>query len=163
MPFLGSALEIARGWAMTYTKRTELPRVWDRVRPAVITGVGLCLVNWGMDIAMDRLGTNASKTIVNDVVIGVLGALAVYFFLTASRGKHDFESAKERIILIRDLNRRIREALVAVATSALSEERMARLQGIDEATDRIDDILTDLVSHPKSVEPRHAVRLTKNL
>ena len=37
-----------------------------------------------------------------------------------------------------------------VATSALSEERMARLQGIDEATDRIDDMLTDLISHPKS-------------
>ena len=94
----------------------------------------------GIDFLIDRLGTTASKTIVSDVVIGILGALAVYFFLSASRGRQDFESAKERIILIRELNRRIREALGAVATSALSEERMARLQGIDEATDRIDDI-----------------------
>ena len=147
---------------MTYTKRTELPRVRDRVRPAVITGIGLCLVSWAMDFLMDRLGTNASKTIVNDVVIGALGAFAVYFFLSASHGRHDFESAKERIILIRELNRRIREALGAVAASALSEERMARLQGIDEATDRIDDILTDLVSHPKYQHPRHPVRLSKN-
>jgi hypothetical protein len=44
-----------------------------------------------------------------------------------------------------------------VATSALSEERMARLQGIDEATDRIDDMLTDLISHPKSRDARHAL------
>jgi hypothetical protein len=161
-PFPGSALENARGWAMTYTKKTERPRVWDLARPAVITGIGLCLANYGMDFLMDRLGTNSSKTIVNDVVIGVLGALAVYFFLSASRGRHDFESAKERIILIRELNRRIREALGAVTTSALSEERMARLQGIDEATDRIDDILTDLVSHPRPKDARHPVRLSKN-
>ena len=44
-----------------------------------------------------------------------------------------------------------------VATSALSEERMARLQGIDEATDRIDDMLTDLISHPKPTDARHAL------
>lgn len=162
LPFPGSALEIPRGWAMTYTKTTERPRVWDRLRPAVITGVGLCLASWGMDFLIDRLGTTASKTMVSDVVIGILGALAVYFFLSASHGRHDFESAKERIILIRELNRRTREALSAVATSALSEERMARLQGIDEATDRIDDILTDLVSHPRSPGPRHPVRLSKN-
>src|SRR5260370_12727691 len=107
-----------------------------------------------MDLVMDRLGTNSSKTIVNDLAIGVLGAVAVYFLLAASRERDDFESAKERIILIRELNRRIREALVSVATSALSEERMARLQGIDEATDRIDDILTDLVSQAKSKNAR---------
>ena len=44
-----------------------------------------------------------------------------------------------------------------VVTSAWSEERMARLQGIDEATDRIDDMLTDLISQPKSGDARHAV------
>jgi hypothetical protein len=154
-------LENARGWAMTSKKKTEGQRVLDRVRPAVITGIGLCLANYGMDLLMDRLGTNSSKTIANDVAIGVLGALAVYFFLSASRERDDFESAKERIILIRELNRRIREALGTIATSALSEERVARLQGIDEATDRIDDILTDLVSHPKSRNAREAVRSTK--
>ena len=44
-----------------------------------------------------------------------------------------------------------------VATSALSEERMARLRGIDEATDRIDDMLTDRISHPNSRDARHAL------
>ena len=42
-------------------------------------------------------------------------------------------------------------------TSAWSEEGMALLQGIAEATDRIDDMLTDLISHPKSRDARHAV------
>jgi hypothetical protein len=148
---------------MTSTKKIEGQRVLDRVRPAVITGIVLCLANYGMDFAMDRLGTNSSKTIVNDLTIGVLGALAVYFFLSASRERDDFESAKERIILIRELNRRIREALVSVATSALSEERMARLQGIDEATDRIDDMLTDLVSPAKSKNAREPIGSSKNI
>jgi hypothetical protein len=147
---------------MTSTTKTKRERVFDRVRPAVITGVGLCLANWGMDFLMDRLGTRASKTMVSDVVVGILGALAVYFFLSASRERHVFESAKERIILIRELNRRIREALEVVATSALSEERIGRLRGIDEATDRIDDILTDLVSDAKSRDTRQAVRSSKN-
>lgn len=39
-----------------------------------------------------------------------------------------------------------------VVTSAWSEEGMALLQGIDEATDRIDDMLTDLIRNA-----RHAV------
>jgi hypothetical protein len=81
---------------------------------------------------MDRLGTTASKTLVSDVAIGILGALAAYF-LRSSRERQEW---------------RIREALGVVATSALSEERMARLQGIDEATDRIDDTLTDLSGMP---------------
>jgi hypothetical protein len=72
MPSPGSAIENARGWAMTYTKKTERPRVWDLALPAVITGIGLCLANWVMDFLMDRLGTNSSKTILNDVAIGIL-------------------------------------------------------------------------------------------
>jgi hypothetical protein len=83
--------------------------------------------------------------------MGILGALAVFFFLSASRQKQNFESAKERIILIRELNLRIRDALGVVVTSAMSEERTARLQGIDEATDHIDDILCDLIARPFAV------------
>jgi hypothetical protein len=76
----------------------------------------------------------------------------VYFLLSPSRERQDFESAQERITLIRELSRRIREALGVVAPSAFSEERMA---GIDEATDRIDDTLTDLIIHAKSRDAGH--------
>ena len=96
---------------MTATRTTKGQRILDRMRPAVITGIGLCLANYGIDFLMDRPGTTAPKTIVSDVVIGILGALEVYFFLSSSRERQAFESAKERIILIRELNRRIREAL----------------------------------------------------
>ncbi|HJY91656.1 MAG TPA: hypothetical protein VJ255_15320 [Candidatus Acidoferrum sp.] len=60
---------------------------------------------YGRDFLMDRLGTTASKTIVSDVAIGILGALAVYFLLSSRRERQDFESAKVRTILIRNSTR----------------------------------------------------------
>jgi hypothetical protein len=45
-----------------------------------------------MDFMLDRLGTTGSKTAPNDVVIGMLGAIAVFFFLSAS---HDKENSLE--------------------------------------------------------------------
>jgi hypothetical protein len=99
-------------------------------------------------LLLDRLGTTGSKTVLNDVAIGILGALAVFFFLSASQERQKFDSAKQRMVLIAELNWRVREAFGVVAASALSDDRWARLRGIDEATDRIDIILSEfVVSH----------------
>jgi hypothetical protein len=116
----------------------------------VISGITLGLATYGMDFVMDRFGTSASKTILNDVAIGLLGALVVFFYLSATHERDNFESAKERIRLIRKLNLRIREALVAMSSSAMSEDRWARLQGIDEATDHIDTILSEFKEEEKT-------------
>src|SRR5215469_4580948 len=87
---------------------------------------------------------SASKTILNDLAIGILGGAAVYCYLKARCRKCDFESVREHMNLIVSLNRGIRSALGAVAVSAMSEDRSARLKGIDEATEQIDTILCDL-------------------
>ena len=92
---------------------------------------------------MVQMGTSGSKTIVNDVLIGVLGSIAVFYYLSASQESHQFESAKARIVLIGELNQRVRESLAAVTNSAMSDDRDARLRGIDEAIDHIDEILCD--------------------
>jgi hypothetical protein len=115
----------------------------NRLVPAVLTCILLGATNYAMDIGMERIGMNGSKTIVNDLVIGLLGAMAVFYYLSASYESHHFEFAKERILMIGQLNLRIRESLVAVTGSALSDDPGARLRGIDEAIDRIDDILSD--------------------
>lgn len=121
-------------------RRTGSP---NRLVPAVLTCILLCATNYAMDIVMERIGMSASKTIVNDLVIGILGAMTVFYYLSASYESHHFEFAKERILMIGQLNLRIRESLVAVTGSALSDDPGARLRGIDEAMDRIDDILSD--------------------
>jgi len=141
--WISLARECTEDEMMELVKGKMQLRDYDRLAPAAITFVFLCGANYGMDIALDWLGIPASKTIVNDVIIGVLGAVAVFYYLSASRENHNFKSAKERIVLIGELNRRIRESLGVVSTSVMSEDREARLQGIDEAMDRIDDILCD--------------------
>ena len=133
---------------MIFTKK--LLRTWRvaRVRYALLTGLLLCSANYAIDLLLDRLGTTGSKTILNDVAIGILAALAVFFFLSASQERQKFDSAKQRMVLIAELNWRVREAFGVVAASALSDDRWARLRGIDEATDRIDIILSEfVVSH----------------
>jgi hypothetical protein len=120
------------------------------LRPALLFGLLLASADYAMDIVMDYFGTSASKTILNDLAIGILGAAAVFFFLTARCQKCGFEKAKERIRLIGDLNCRIRGALEAVAQSPMSEDRVARLESLDEATNRIDTILCDFIARPAS-------------
>ncbi|HZC66256.1 MAG TPA: hypothetical protein VE545_06765 [Candidatus Dormibacteraeota bacterium] len=115
----------------------------ERLVPAILTCILLFGANYAMDVAMDRIGMNGSKTIVNDVMIGILGAMAVFYYLSASYQSHHFEFAKERILMIGQLNLRIRESLMAVTGSALSDDPGKRLRGIDEAINRIDDILSD--------------------
>jgi hypothetical protein len=128
---------------MVSTREKHRTASLNRLVPALLTCILLCGTNYAMDIGMERIGMHGSKTIVNDLVIGILGAMAVFYYLSASYESHHFEFAKERILMIGQLNLRIRESLVAVTGSALSDDPGARLRGIDEAMDRIDEILSD--------------------
>ena len=49
--------------------------------------------------------------------------------------------------MIGEINVRIRHALEAVADSAMSEDRLARLRCMDEAVDDIEVILSDFSTH----------------
>jgi hypothetical protein len=125
---------------MAFTRKM----VRRRVLPAVFTGSFLCLANYAMDFLLTWFGTTAPKTVLNDVAIGILGGSSVFFYLSASQERHNFESAKERIGLIRELNLHIRNALLEAMSSAMSEDRSVWLQSIDKAVDRIDAILFDI-------------------
>ena len=160
--FLGSHLDGKEGFVMTLTGKSARLRLMGRLRPATIAGIVLGLATYGMDFVMGRFGTSASRTILNDVAIGLLGALVVFFYLSASREQQNFESAKERIRLIRKLNLRIREALIVISSSAMSEDRWARLQGIDEATDRIDMILSEFKEEEETGRAAESDGLTRD-
>jgi len=124
----------------------KILRSWpiDRVCPALLFGLVLASADYLMDIIMDYFGTGASKTILNDLAIGILGGAAVYVYLKSRCEKCDFESVREHVSLVLKLNRGIRSALEAVAVSAMSDDSSARLKGIDEATEKIGRVLCDL-------------------
>ena len=138
---------------MIFTKKLLHPWRVARIRYALLTGLVLCSANYAIELLLDRFGTTGSKTILNDLAIGILGALAVFFFLSANHEKLKFDDAKQRMVLILELNSRIREAFGVVAASALSDDRFARLRAIDEATDHIDSILSEFL-----VSREHRVR-----
>jgi hypothetical protein len=142
---------------MPFMRTTDRFAVRHRVLPAVITAVVLGAATFAMDFLMDRYGIAASKTLLNDIAIGVLGGLAVFLYLGASLAHERYEFAKERMKMIGEINWRVREALSVIAVSAMFEDRHARLRGIDEATDLIDSILSDFGAKKKSDDPKIAL------
>ena len=120
--------------------------IFQRLKPALLTGLVLFSACYAMDNYMARIGISSAKTIVNDLALGILGALAVLFYHSASYEKVKFQTAKEHLDLVRELNLCVRDALGTAAISAMSEDRFARLKGIDEATDRIDCLLSEFCS-----------------
>lgn len=131
---------------MTFAKNNARANVTHWLTPSLLIGLALGLASYSMDFVMAWFGTSSSETILNDVVVGLLGFLAVFFYLSACHRKEIFANAKERIVLMKELNLRIRRELVVLANSVLSEDRCDWLQGIDEATERIDLILLDLAA-----------------
>lgn len=132
----------------------------DHICPTLFFGILLASADYLTDIVMDYFGTSASKTILNDLAVGVLGSAAVFFYRKARCQKCKFANAKERINLIGDLNRGIRGALGAVIQSALSEDKSTRLRGLDEATARIDTFLCGLETAPESENTKYCALLS---
>jgi hypothetical protein len=131
-------------------EKKSLP-VWlapERVKPALVTGLALFVTSYASDVLLDWWGVPVTATILNNVIIGILGALSVLFYLSASYEHHNFQRAKERMALVSEVNRQVREALSEIGQSAILEDREERLRRLDEVTDRMDSVLSDLAPVP---------------
>lgn len=118
---------------------------FERLRPAFITGFLLYLASYVMDLILYRLKIPGAATILNDVAIGLLGAMLVLFYLSASYESQSMARARERMIMVAELNHHIRNALTLIGLSATLEDRQERLRLVDEASARIDKVLIELV------------------
>jgi hypothetical protein len=138
------------------SQKRSLPAwlAFDRMKPALVTGLVLFVAGDALDLLLHWWGVPVSSTIFNNVAMGFLGALTLLVYLSASYEHHHFERAKERMELVSEVNRQVREALSAIAQSAMLEDRTERLRRLDEVTDQIDSMLTTLV--PSSGSGRHA-------
>lgn len=133
---------------------------FDKIRPALIAGLAIFAVSDVLDLILFRLGLPAAATILNSVAIAILGALILLFYLSASYESQNYARAKERMILVAELNHHIRGALVLIEHSALLEDRNERLRHTEEAVARIDSVLTDLLPTIGSAEkPRYTLPL----
>jgi hypothetical protein len=122
-----------------------------RLEAPLLTGLVLFITSYTGDVIMEWRGISSTTTILNNLAIGVLGGLTLLFYLSASYEYHNYKRAKEQMALISEVNRQVREALVDITDLAMVEDRAERLARLDEATERIDYVLTQLVPAAASV------------
>jgi hypothetical protein len=122
-----------------------------RLEAPLLTGLVLFITSYTGDVILEWRGVSTTSTILNHLAIGVLGGLTLLFYLSASYEYHNYKRAKEQMALISKVNRQVREALVDITDLAMVEDRAERLARLDEATERIDYVLTQLVPAAASV------------
>lgn len=138
-----------------------LPRwlSFERMSPALLSGLILFAASFLTDIILSWIGTPGQARVFNHLAIGIIGALLILFFLSASYENQVYARAKERMRLIAEMNYRIRGALSLIEQSATLDDRDERLRGVDEAVRRIDVVLTDFLPSVGTAAEQHGSRL----
>jgi hypothetical protein len=111
----------------------------------LLTGLVLFITSYTGDVILEWRGISSTSTFLNNLAIGILGGLTLLFYLSASYEYHNYKRAKEQMALIGEVNRQVREALLDITELTMVEDRSERLMLLDEATERIDTVLSQLV------------------
>ena len=109
---------------------------------AGVTALILFAVSYAADAVLYFLNIPAAATIINNVVIAILGATVVLIFLRARHDREVMERARERTIIIAEMNHHIRNAMTPLVVGVSSDDLSERLRTLDQATDRVDHVLT---------------------
>lgn len=128
------------------SKRT-LP-VWldaKTATAAAIAAVVLFAVSYLADAVLYVWGIPAALTISNNIAIALAGASVVLIFLYLRHENDIVLRAKERAIIIAEMNHHIRNAMTPLVMGISSEDIGERLRTLDQATDRVDHVLTELL------------------
>ncbi len=127
-------LNSASGWANEYN-----------LRAAAVAALVLFAITYAVDALLYSFGIAAAETILDDAAIAITGAAVLLFFLAQSHKNQLVERARERAIIVAEVNHHIRNAMTPVALIMASPDAGERLRVLDMATDRVDHVLTDLL------------------
>jgi hypothetical protein len=116
-----------------------------RLEAPLLTGLVLFITSYTGDVILEWRGASTASTILDNLAIAILGGLAILFYLSASYEYYNYKRAKEQMALVSEVNRQVRDALLDITESAMVEDRAERLLRLDQATERIDQVLTRLV------------------
>ena len=132
------------GWANQYN-----------LRAAAVAALVLFAITYATDALLYYLRIAAAETILDDAAIALAGAAVLVFFLAQSHKNQIVARAKERAIMVAEVNHHIRNAMTPLALVMASPDTGERLRILDMATDRLDHVLTDLLPTVGSTsEPR---------
>ena len=122
------------GWANQYN-----------LRAAAVAALVLFAITYATDALLYYLRIAAAETILDDAAIALAGAAVLVFFLVQSHKNQIVARAKERAIIVAEVNHHIRNAMTPLALVMASQDTGERLRILDMATDRLDHVLTDLL------------------
>lgn len=121
---------------------------WSVSRPRISVAIFAALLFAGHYILTQVFswrGIAESSTLIDDLLIAALGSVALWFFLTLQAERQEIAHARERMAVTAELNHHIRRALSVVATSVVLPNEEDRLRLVDEAVEKIDHVLMELV------------------
>jgi hypothetical protein len=123
---------------------------------ALIAGIVLFAVSYVADAILYALNVPAALTVGDNLAIAIAGAAVVLVFLVRHHENEVVARAKERAIIIAEMNHHIRNAMTPLVLGVSSEDINERLRTLDQATDRMDHVLTDLLPTAGSAtKPRY--------
>jgi len=92
-------------------------------------------------------------SVLNDAAIALIAASVLIFYLFSSRTEQIFLRARERMNLTAELNHHLRHVLSDMRGADGVEDREERLRLMDEAIERADRVLIDLVPTVSAERP----------
>jgi two-component sensor histidine kinase len=119
-----------------------------RAKAVAIFAALLFTVHVGLVQALHSWRISESTTLLDDFVFAAFGGAALWFFLKLQAERQEFAHARERLLAAAQVNHRIRRALSVVVSSVVLQNEDDRLRLVDEAIERIDEVLLDMAPSP---------------
>ena len=121
----------------------ELAKRHDALAAAA-TALTVFIGSSAADAFLTYFSLNRAVTLLNDFAVGALAGVCVFFYGRAAKEREKFERYRERIALMAHVDRHVRKSLTQIAESALTEDREERMQRIDDAVERFDEMVMKL-------------------
>jgi len=126
---------------------------------ALLAAALLFVASSASDLVLFRLGIPGAATILNDVAIGILGGAILLYGVAAVHERQSLARARERAVLLAELNHHLRGALSVMGRAIIADNRSERLRLFDEAGGQIDRLLYELVPTTDQADtPLYSVR-----
>lgn len=102
-----------------------------------------------VEATLARAGIQGEKTLLDDALLGIFAALAVFFLLSHRDAERELSRQKECASVIAELNHHIRNALQVIVSRTELSFNNPELQEIRNAVNRIDWALREIL--PRSI------------
>ncbi len=127
----------------------------------LLSGLGMFIAVYLVEGGMASAGLHAEKTFLDDALLGIFAAVAMFFLLQQRDTQRELMRQKQYAAIIADLNHHIRNAMqVIVYRAELDSHGIPEHQQIRDAVNRIDWALREILPRgtesPETAKPGEA-------